>query len=53
MSVYISDSRRKKEQTDAGSKEIRASGVAKSVQKTHPESLFSRVNPCRIGAGFD
>ena len=53
MSISISDPGRKKEQTDAGSKEIRATGVAKSVQKADPESLFSKVNPRRIGAEFD
>ena len=53
MSVYISDPGYKKEQTDAGSKGIHVTGVAKSVQKTDLESLFSKVNPRRIGAEFD
>ena len=53
MNVYISDPGRKKERTDAGSKELRVTGVAKSVKKTDLESLFSKVNPCPIGAEFD
>ena len=44
---------RKKEQTNAGSKEIRVTSVAKSVKKTDLESLFSKVNPRHIGAEFD
>ena len=53
MSVDISYPGRKKEQTEAGSKEIRVTSVAKSVQKTDLEGLFSKVNPRRIGAEFD
>ena len=44
MNVHISDPGRKKERTDAGSKEIRVTGVAKSVKKSDLESLFSKVS---------
>ena len=53
MSVYISDPGRKKERTDAGSKEIRVTGVTKSVKKADLESLFAKVNPSPAGAEFD
>lgn len=53
MSVYISDPGRKKERTDAGSKEIRVTGVAKSVKKTDLESLFAKVNPSPVDAEFN
>jgi hypothetical protein len=45
MNVYISDPGRKKERTDAGSKEIRVTGVARSVTRADLESLFAKVNP--------
>ena len=43
----------RKNGTDAGSKEIRVTGVAKSVKKTDLESLISKVNTRPIGAEFD
>ena len=53
MSVHISDPGRRKERTDAGSKEIRVTGVTKSVKKVDLESLFAKVNPRPAGAEFD
>ena len=53
MSVYISDPGRKKERTDAGSKDIRLTGVTKSVKKADLESLFAKVNSRPAGAEFD
>jgi hypothetical protein len=52
MGVYLSDPARKKARTDAGSKEIRVTGVAKSVTKADLENLFAKVNPSPAGAGF-
>ena len=52
MGVYISDPARKKERTDAGPKEIRVTGVAKSVTKADLEDLFAKVNPRPAGAEF-
>ena len=52
MGVYLSDPARKKERTDAGSKEIRVTGVAKSVTKADLENLFAKVNPSPPGAEF-
>ena len=52
MNVYSSDPWRKKERTKAGSKELRATGVAKSVKRSDLGSLFSKVSPSPTGAGF-
>ena len=52
MGVYISDPARKKERTDAGSKEIRVTGVVKSVTKVDLEDLFAKVNLRPAGAEF-
>jgi len=49
MKVYISEPARRKERTDAGSKEIRVTGVAKSVTKADLENLFAKVNPSSHG----
>jgi len=43
----------KKEQTDAGAKEIRVTNVAKSAKKSDLESLLFKVNPSPTGAEFD
>ena len=40
--IYISDPGHKKERTDAGSKEIRVTGVATLVKKADIESLLPR-----------
>jgi len=53
MNVYVSNHGRKKERTDAGSKEIRVTGVSRSVKKSDLESLFFKVNPSSTGAEFD
>lgn len=52
MGVYPCDPAHKKERTDAGSKEIRVTGVAKSVTKADLENLFAKVSPSPAGAGF-
>lgn len=52
MNVYISDPMRKKERTDAGSKEIRVTGVAKSVTKVDLENFFAKVNLSPVVAEF-
>ena len=43
----------RKSGTDASLKEIRVTGVAKSMKMTDLESLFSKVNTRPIGAEFD
>lgn len=43
LSVAISDPGRKKERTDAGSRELRVTGVSKGVVQKDLETLFEKV----------
>ena len=52
MGIYISDPAHKKEQIDAGSKEILVTDIAKSVIKADLENLLAKVNPSPAGAEF-
>jgi hypothetical protein len=44
MRVLISDPTKKNERTDAGARELRVTGIARSVQKEELEALFSLVS---------
>lgn len=47
MSVAISDPTRKKERTDAGDRELRVTGIVKSVTKADLEKLFAPHGPLK------
>jgi squamous cell carcinoma antigen recognized by T-cells 3 len=47
ISVLISDPTRTKERSDAGARELRITGVVKSVTKTDLEKLFSPHGPLK------
>jgi len=52
MNVYFSDPWRKKERTKTGSKELCATGVAKSAKNSDLESQFSKVSVSPTDAEF-
>jgi hypothetical protein len=47
LTVLVSDPTRKKERTDAGARELRVTGIVKSVTKADLEKLFGEVSPTR------